>query len=79
MVVEVNSSGFRKPVKEQYPSYELLVEIFEAGIDITFGADAHKVEDVNSGWDRVKKLIKEIGFSRLIYFKERSRCEIYLK
>lgn len=42
MVLEINSSGLRKPIKEQYPSQELLELAFELDIPITFGSDALK-------------------------------------
>ncbi|NPA03994.1 MAG: histidinol-phosphatase HisJ [Epsilonproteobacteria bacterium] len=71
MAIEINSSGLRKKVKEQYPSKELLELIYEMQIPITFGSDAHKVEDVGKGLEGVKKLAKEIGFSEVAVFENK--------
>jgi len=44
MSIELNSAGFRKPIGEAYPSLELLELAYEKNIPITFGSDAHSVE-----------------------------------
>lgn len=73
MSVEVNSAGFRKPIEEQYPSKELLELIYEEDITITFGSDAHSIEQVGLNLDRVISLAKEIGFSKCAVFRGRDR------
>lgn len=73
MVVEINPAGLRKPIGEQYPSRNLLQMAYEMGIDITFGSDAHAVDQVGFRYDEVVALAKEIGFSRVVVFKERER------
>ncbi|WP_297442952.1 histidinol-phosphatase HisJ family protein [Sulfurimonas sp.] len=71
MVIEINVAGYRKPVAEAYPSQELLQEAFRLGIPITLSSDAHKPEQVGLYNDQVMKLIKEVGYTRCAYFKER--------
>lgn len=73
MVVEINSAGLRKPIKEQYPSRELLEEIYELNIPITFSSDAHSIEQIGYGYDKVVQLTKEIGFTKCVTFKKRDR------
>jgi histidinol-phosphatase (PHP family) len=68
MAVEINSAGLKKPVKEQYPSKELLELIYEKDIPITFGSDAHKIEDIGFGYQNSIELAKGIGFNSCVSF-----------
>jgi len=73
MVMEINSSGFRKPVKEQYPSRDILELAYELDIPITFSSDAHSVEHVGFKYDEAISLAKEIGYTQCVYFKNREK------
>jgi histidinol-phosphatase (PHP family) len=73
MVLEINSAGLRKPIKEQYPSYELLELAFNLDIPITFGSDAHKIEQIGLGYDEVIKIAKKIGYKRCVTFENKKR------
>lgn len=72
MTLEINSAGFRKPIGEQYPSKQLLELAFELDIPITFGSDAHSVDQVGLNYDKVVKLAKEIGYTSCNYFKDKT-------
>ncbi len=71
MVLEINSAGLRKPIKEQYPSYELLELAYELSIPITFGSDAHAIEQIGYGYDEVVSRAKKIGFTQCITFNNK--------
>jgi histidinol-phosphatase (PHP family) len=71
MVIEINVAGYRKPVAEAYPSKELLEEAFKLGIPITLSSDAHQPEQVGLNNDRVMQLVKEVGYTKCAYFKNR--------
>lgn len=73
LVVEINAAGFRKPIGEPYPSKALLEEIYELGINISFGSDAHSVEQVSADNGECEKLAKQIGFSRCATFLNRDK------
>jgi histidinol-phosphatase (PHP family) len=77
MVVEINSSGLRKRVKEQYPSKQLLQMCFEENIDITISTDAHKIEDINNNLSNMHILAKAIGYNRMVVFEKKEK--IFLK
>lgn len=50
--IDFNTSGLRKPYcKETYPAGALLELIKEYDIDIVYGSDSHKAEDVASDFD----------------------------
>ena len=73
MVLEINPAGLRKPINETYPSKQLLELAYELGIDITFGSDAHSVEQVGFMYEEAKNLAKEIGYKRLVSFENRDK------
>jgi len=73
MVLELNAAGLRKKVGEIYPSKILLQEAYALNIPITFGSDAHSVEQVGFKYDEVTKLAKDIGYTKIVTFKERDK------
>ena len=73
--MEINSAGFRKPIKEQYPSIPLLELAYELDIPITFGSDAHSVEQVGFKYEEATALAKEIGYTKCSYFEQREKIE----
>ncbi len=76
MVLEINSAGLRKPIKEQYPSRTLLELAFSLDIPITFGSDAHSIEQIGFGYDEVRFLAKEIGYTQCITFINKTKQSV---
>ena len=76
LTVEINTSGLRKKVKEQYPHIDIIKKIYELDIPILLGSDAHKPEDVAYEFKNITKMLKNIGFNQLAHFKERKRSYI---
>ncbi len=73
MVLELNAAGLRKPVAEAYPSKTLLQEAYALDIPITFSSDAHAVEQVGFGYEKVVTLAKEVGYTKAATFQGRDR------
>ncbi len=73
MAIELNLAGLRKPVKEIYPSKELLQMCYENAINITFSSDAHKVEDISYAYDQAISLAKEVGYTQCVSFISKDR------
>jgi len=73
MVIEINSSGLRKPIKEQYPSQLLLQEAYELNIPITFSSDAHKIDDIGFKYENITKIAKDIGYTKCISFIKKEK------
>ena len=76
MVLEINMAGYRKPIKEAYPSKELLELAFELDIPITFSSDAHAPEQVGLFSDEVVELAQSVGYTQCVTFKNRQRSLI---
>lgn len=72
MALEINSAGLRKPIGEIYPSEQILREAFALGIPITFGSDAHAVEQVGFGRESARQLAKDVGYTEMLDFHKRA-------
>ena len=73
MVLEINTAGLRKPIKEIYPSKLLLEEAYSLNIPITFGSDAHAVDQVGFAYDEAVVLAKAVGYTKVVTFEQRDR------
>jgi len=71
--IEVNTGGFRKPCKEQYPSEKIIKEMYSLDIPILLGSDAHKPKDIGYKFKKILKIIKKIGYNQLAHFDKRKR------
>ena len=76
MVIEINAAGLRKPIKQTYPSKELLQQAFELDIPITFSSDAHEIEQIGFKYSDVASLAKKIGYTKCIKFKNREKIVV---
>lgn len=73
MTIELSAAGYRKPVKEAYPSDDLLSLIAEAKIPITFASDAHHPKQVGFKSDELETKAKSFGFEKCAIFSKRQR------
>lgn len=76
MVLEINTSGFEKNCKEQYPSLWVLKEAKKRNIKITVGTDAHIPRNVGKNLDKAIQVAKLAGYDSLIRFKKRKMIEV---
>ena len=78
IAVEINTAGLRKPVKEVYPSEQILKILREYQIPLALGSDAHTPSDVGKDFDLAKQLIKKYGNGKVSVFTKRQRSELRL-
>lgn len=76
MCLEINSAGLRKKIKEPYPSLAVLQKAFKLGIPITFGSDAHSVEQVGFGCDECVKLAKQAGYTTAQIYRKKKPISV---
>lgn len=62
VIVEMNTAGLHRPVKETYPSVDILARLNKAGIAITFGSDAHRPEEVGRDFFHAVDLAYAAGY-----------------
>ena len=71
VVIEINTGGLRKDVKEQYPSEELLNHMVDLDIQILLGSDAHKPYQVAWEFNSIIDILKKIGYNNLKHFEKK--------
>jgi histidinol-phosphatase (PHP family) len=63
--LEVNSSTLRRPVGETSPANPILRWFREeGGLFVTFGSDAHNIQDLAAGWQQAATELITAGFSQ---------------
>lgn len=73
VVVELNTSGWRKPIADCYPGAELLACCHHYGVPVTLSSDAHTPQHVAAGYNRAIALLREIGYREIATFVQRQR------
>jgi histidinol-phosphatase (PHP family) len=76
LTVEINTSGLRKTVKEQYPSEEIIRKMYDLDISILLGSDAHQPKEIAYKFKETTNLLKSIGYNQLAHFEKRKRSYI---
>ena len=75
-VIEINTSGLRRPIKVQYPSKEFIREMFDLDIDIVLGSDSHHPNEIAYEFKSLISLLKKIGYKRLAHFDKMTKSYI---
>ena len=65
VMIEVNTSGLRRPAEELYPAPALLAAFCAAGVACTIGSDAHTPHDVGRDFDKACEALREAGYKEL--------------
>jgi len=64
--VEVNTAGRDKPVREIYPSIDILAECCNAGVKVVFGSDSHAPEQVGRHFEEAARLARSAGYTQTL-------------
>lgn len=73
MVVEINTSGRDKPVKEFYPGEAFLKQLYQKGVQVTLGSDSHAPEHVGRYLHDAVQLLEDIGYTEIVFFEKRNK------
>lgn len=65
VMVEVNTSGLYKPVREIYPAPALLKAFCQAGVPCTLSSDAHTPKHVGRSFDAGYAALRKAGYTHL--------------
>jgi histidinol-phosphatase (PHP family) len=76
--IEINTSGKTKNCGGWYPSDTILERALHFGVDVSFGSDAHVPERVGDEWELVQKRLREIGFKRWVFFRQKQKIVVSL-
>ncbi|MEG2597265.1 MAG: histidinol-phosphatase HisJ family protein [Oscillospiraceae bacterium] len=79
IALEVNSSGLRQKIGEPIPNKALLKRYHElGGTLVSLGSDSHCVKDLSAGISTCTRMLKDLGFPYVTYFKERKPVHLPL-
>lgn len=65
-IIEVNTSGYRKPIKRPFPDVYIIKKAGEIGIPITFGDDSHSPTEVGKYIKTARKLLLKLGITEVV-------------
>lgn len=69
---EINTSSWRRGLKEPMPASALIQALLKGGIDtVTVGSDAHTPEEVGSGIGRAISILQECGLQSISLYHRR--------
>jgi histidinol-phosphatase (PHP family) len=71
--IELNTAGLRKECREIYPAPALLQLAHRLGIPISFGSDAHSIEEVGQSLTAAVTLARDVGYVTACRFEQRQR------
>jgi histidinol-phosphatase (PHP family) len=78
LAIEISTAGWRKPVGEQYPQVELIRAAQQLGIPFTLASDAHSYAQLGEEYDRLEKLLGELGVKEVASYEKHRRRMISL-
>lgn len=77
MVVELNTSGLRKPVEEMYPAFSILQVYQKYGLPLLISSDSHQPDEVGQDFDLAMDWARRAGYEETVTFAGR-KVEQYL-
>jgi histidinol-phosphatase (PHP family) len=69
--IELNTSGWRRPMGEAYPSPEILAGAAARRIPLVLGSDAHRPEDVGADFGRAVAVAAAAGYDAVLRLSDR--------
>jgi histidinol-phosphatase (PHP family) len=72
LVVELNTAGWHKPVRDAYPTLDLLRRCRARDIPVTLSADAHRPDHLLRDFDRGADRLRDAGYDRIARFADRT-------
>jgi histidinol-phosphatase (PHP family) len=73
MIVEMNTAGLRKYVKEPYPESSILKMIIERDIPMVLSSDSHKPEEIGYNFQESFEILRNLGLKMLCKFTKRQK------
>jgi histidinol-phosphatase (PHP family) len=68
---EINTAGWRKDCREQYPARKFLELAQAANVPLLINSDAHSVEELGAGFADAAALAKSVGYTQAGRFARR--------
>ena len=72
LCIELSTAGWRKPVKELYPSDPIIHLAIEKGVHFTTASDAHSPAQLGENFDRLADTMTRLGINQVATFERHS-------
>jgi len=76
VAMELNTSGLYKSIREFNPGRAQLTMMYERGIPVVLGADAHVASRVGDQFLQALDLLQDVGYTRVSFYLERQRQDL---
>lgn len=76
VAVEINTGGLRHTVSEMYPSDDIIAVLFNCGVPVTLGSDAHAPENMGYSFPQAVEKLKKAGYRKISGFSKRKRYNV---
>lgn len=76
VAMELNTSGLYKHIQEFNPGRTQLEMMYERGIPVVLGADAHVASRVGDQFPQALELLQEVGYTQVAYYLDRQRQDL---
>lgn len=73
LAIELSTAGWRKPVKELYPSDEIISAAIQIGISFTVASDAHSWAQLGEDYDRLGEKVAALGIREICVYEHHRR------
>ncbi|MEY2479830.1 MAG: histidinol-phosphatase family [Verrucomicrobiota bacterium] len=73
LCIELSTAGWRKPVKELYPSDEIIALAAAKGIGFTTASDAHSHVQLGENFERLAEKMSILGIREVCVFEKHKR------
>src|SRR5438132_1384731 len=73
LAIELSTAGWRKPVKELYPSDEIIFLAMEKKIPFTIASDAHSWAQLGENYERLRQKITSFGIREMCVYEKHER------
>ncbi len=70
IAIMIDTSGFRKPVGELYPSDWILREAVSRRVPLSCGSNSHSYTQIGEGYDRLAGVLGSMGIHDLVTFDQ---------
>jgi histidinol-phosphatase (PHP family) len=71
LVVEINTSGLRKPAREIYPSMQIIEMCRMRNIRMVITSDSHETATLTYGHELAREMLKNSGYESTVVFSNR--------
>ena len=78
MAIEINTSGYRRPIQQSYPGLDWLDMLQEYRIPITTGSDAHHPGQIALNFNQLYRHLIEKGYNHLCGYRGRQKINVPL-